>query len=269
MKAPAWGRRGVAAAACAMLACAAPARAQGGEPAWVLDRSAAAATLDVAAARPVVDAFSSAYARAGKPRVALFWNRELDDRLARGTRDVVRAEVDASRDGRSVTASVSRGTETDGEALRRTTLSERDLWLVEAEFVRVFLEAGTTVVDRAAIMRLAAARERGSADAQGVEMAALKGHADLFLEVLLTGDPSAPLGWGFRCNLKEVKSGRLVSTQYLTALPTLPAPGAASFRARDGGYERVAAPPPRVTVRDIGVTLALDAMRELTRRLAR
>lgn len=269
MKAPVRGRRAVAAAACVWLACAAAVRAQAGEPSWVLDRSAAAATLDAGVARPVVEAFSSAYVRAGKPRVALFWNRELNDRLSRGTREVLRAEVDASRDGRSLTASVSRGTETEGDTLRRTTLDERDLWLVEAEFVRVFLEAGTTVVDRAAIMRLAAARDRGSADAQQVEMAALKGHADLFLEVLLTGDPSAPLGWGFRCNLKDVKSGRLVSTQYLTALPSLPAPGAASFRARDGGYERVAAPPPRITVRDVGVTLALDAMRELTRRLAR
>jgi hypothetical protein len=251
--------------AAAAVVAAGAASAQTATTPWVLDRSSTAAMGDSRKAQEVVERFGSVYAKAGRPRIALFWNRDLSDRLANDQREALRVQGSTYGDGFSLAA--TRGTETDREPARRTSLTERDLWQVETEFTRRLLDAGVVLIDRATIMRLTAG-SGSTANAQAIEMAALVGKADLFLEVLLTADPSAPLGWGFRSNLKDVKSGRVVGSQYLAAMPELPPPAAASYRARPGGYERVEAEPAKVTVRAIGETLALDSMQELTRRLA-
>lgn len=251
-------------AAASALAAAAPADPP---PPWVLDRSTSAPLPDSERARDAVERFASSYAKAGRPRVALFWNREISDRLADRQRETLRVQGHAGRDSFSLSA--SQGTETVAAPGRSTTLSERDLWQVETEFSRKLLDAGVVLVDRATIMRLTAGGANAPAtDAQGVEIAALVGKADLVLEVLLAADAAAPLGWGFRSNLKEVKTGRVLGSQYLAAMPELPPAGTASYRARAGGYDRVEPEPAKVTVRAIGETLALDSMRELARRLA-
>lgn len=221
-------------------------------------------------AQAVVEDFERVYKQAGKPRVAMLWNRELTDRYANDRRDVARLGAQLSADGNRLSISSTQGTEVAGQALRQTTLSERDLWQLETEFTRRLLDAGVHVVDRATTMRLAARGPgAGGPDAQAVEMSALLGHADLFMEVLLTPDAGAPLGWGFRSNLKEIKTGRVLGSQYLSAMPELPPQAAPGWQVRPGGYERVTPPPPRVSVQAIGETLALDTMQELTRRLAR
>lgn len=233
---------------------------------WVLDRSSNTALPETERARDTVERFAGAYGKAGRPRIALFWNRELSDRLADTQRETLRVHGVGRPGAFSVTA--SQGAETVAAPQRSTTLSERDLWQVETEFNRKLLDAGVVLVDRATIMRLTAgAAGQPAANAQAIEMSALVGKADLFLEVLLAADASAPLGWGFRSNLKEVRSGRILGTQYLAAMPELPPAGAPSYRARNGGYDRVEAEPAKVTVRAIGETLALDSMRELMRRL--
>ena len=237
---------------------------------FVLERGAVANAPLTPRAQAVVDDFERAYTRAGKPRVALMWNRELTDRYANERREVARLGAQVSPDGNRLSISATQGSEVTTQAQRQTGLSERDLWQLETEFTRRLLDAGALVVDRATTMRLAArAPGGGGADAQAVEMSALVGHADLFLEVLLTADASAPLGWGFRSNLKEIKTGRVLGSQYLSAMPELAPPGKPTWQVRPGGYEQVAAPVARVTVQAIGDTLALDTMQELTRRLAR
>lgn len=241
--------------------------AEAAETPWVLDRNSNSALVASAATQGAVDRFAEAYAKANRPRIAIFWNRELSDRLGSAGREVLRMQGQAARDGSHFSLSASRGNETEREASRRTTLSERDTWLVETEFVQRLLDAGAVVLDRAAILRLTGANATGAENLQAVETAALVGKADLLLEILLTPDPNAPLGWGFRSNCKEVKTGRILGTQYLTAMPTLPPQAEAGYQVRNGRYERVAPEPVKVSLRSVGETLAVQAMTELSRRL--
>lgn len=263
-----------AAAALAAASAAAQVLVQGqaapGPQPFVVERGGMAALPASPRAQQTLDAFAAAYARAGRPRVALWWNRGLSDRVASETREVQRITAQANREGTWAGITASRGTEVARESERRSTLAERDLFQVETEFTRRLLDAGVQVVDRATIVRLAAGKDAQAPapqNTQALEMAALAGHADLFLEVLLSADPAAPLGWGFRTNLKAVKSGQVLGTAYLDAMPELPPAGRGTYVARAGGYDLVPAPPAKVTVQAIGDALALQTMQELTRRL--
>ncbi len=281
------GRAAVAFAAAprylSLLACAMALGAVGGpagaQPApaaepprhFVIERGGTAEVPPSPRAQQTLAAFAAAYVRAGQPRIALWWNRSLSDRVADDAREVARVTAQSSRDGTWASVSASRGTEVAREAARASSLSERDLFQVETEFTRRLLDAGVQVVDRAAIVRLAAGARADAAtpaNLQALEMAALTGHADLFLELLLTADATAPLGVGFRTNLKAVKTGLVLGTAYLHAMPELPPAGRGTYVARPGGYELVAAPAAKVSVQAIGDALALETMQELTRRLA-
>jgi hypothetical protein len=125
------------------------------------------------------------------------------------------------------------------------------------------------VIDRATMLRLTAARqaERADLDRQQLEIQALIGHADYFLEILLSPDDSTPLGVGFRTDLKAVRDGQVLGSAYLSAMPDLPPPGRGHYVARPGGYELVPPQPARITVRAIGDALAMQTMQELAHRL--
>jgi hypothetical protein len=242
----------------------------GGNPAaaWTLDRSSTAVLAASPGTAAAVAQFAASYTKAGKPRMVLFWNRELDDRVGAESREVTRINTHRSGDGNDYSLTASQGRESSSAPQRSNSLSERDLWLVETEFTQRMLDAGAALVDRAAIVRITAAGTSAPTSMPSIEMSALAGKADLLLEVLLTRDPSAPLGWGFRCNLKEVRSGRVLGSQYLSAMPELPPRGEPGFRAGPKGYERVEAEPVKLPIRAVGETLAAQAMSELARRLA-
>jgi len=238
-------------------------------PAFVIERGGLADLPASPAAQQTLQRFAQAYARAGRPRVALWWNRVLSDRHADESREVARVTAEVSADRRRASVEVFEGRETRDPAQRSTRLAERDLFQVETEFTRGLLDAGVRLIDRATILRLAAAHKQKPADLdrQQLEMQALLGHAEVFLEVLLSPDDSAPLGIGFRTDLKTVQGGQLLGSAYLTAMPELPPRGRGEYVARPGGYELVPAPPPRITVQAIGHTLALQTMQEMARRL--
>lgn len=223
------------------------------------------------AAQQTVRDFSRAYAQAGRPRIALWWNRQLSDRHSEHSREVARVQAELSADGRRASLSSSRGPEGQGDALRPRLLSERDLFQVETEFTRRLLDAGVRLIDRATILRLTAGQagsaQAGALDAQRLEMQALRGHADHFLEVLLSADSTAPLGVGFRIDLKAVADGQVLGTAYLSGLPELPATGPGRYEAQPGGYVLVPAPPPAVSVQAVGDALALQTLQELGGRL--
>jgi hypothetical protein len=232
----------------------------------------------------VLKRFAAAYGSAGRPRIALYWNRDLSDRTGLENRSANNLNVKVTRDyeGTETAAGASAGatqrqsrndslavvatqSRSGGlDAARRTTLSERDLWQVETEFVARLLDAGVVVLDRAAILRTTARKADGEPNMQAIETDALLGKADLLLEILMTRDSDAPLGWGFRSNLKDVKSGRLLGTSYLVAMPR-GKQAEPVYRARPGGFDLIA---PQVTVKAIGDTLAVDSMRDLATRFA-
>lgn len=250
--------------------------------AWVAPATASELTIERGGAgpathglqaSPILRDFSQAYTRAGRPRIALWWNRQLSDRHSDQGRDVTRLDAEISADGRRASLARSSGREAQGDAVRSSGLSERDRFQIETEFTRRLLDAGVRVVDRATIIRLAAAGQGGGApaaavDLQQLEMRALAGHADLFLEVLLSTDPQAPSGMGFRVDLKKISDGQVLGTAYLHGTPELPPPPPPRYEARPGGYVLVQPSPPKVTVQAVGDALALQTLQALQPRLA-
>ena len=241
--------------------------------------------------KEIIDEFQAAYRAAGTPRIALFWNVVLTDQVAEGTTSSSRmrgqttetvsrleqetaGEAGNSRlvDGdsrRNVDLTVNRTSRATDSAKRGTPFAERDAWLLEGAFTKALMEGGAELIDRNLMMRVTAGQlEAGKdRDQRTVEAKALMGKADVLLEVLLTQDVDSPLGWGFRCTLRDISTGRLKGSFYTKAIPELPKP-AAQYQATSKGFERVEARPV-VTVDHVGRRLALDAMGELPAMLSR
>ena len=268
----------------------------GGQAALAQFRAGQPPVLEPAAAPAPADRteeirkqFRSAYQAAGAPRIALFWNVALTDQVAeakvqtsriRGedTRTVnqldetTNGEAGSARlvDGenrRSIDLTVNRSSRSTDSAKRATPFAERDAWLLESAFTKALMEGGADLIDRSLIMRITAAQADGKdRDARTIESKALLGKADLLLDVLMTRDTDSPLGWGFRCTLREIATGRLKGSFYSKALPLVPH-ASPQYRATNTGFQRVDSRPV-VSVELVGTQLALDTMEELPKYLA-
>jgi len=150
----------------------------------------------------------------------------------------------------------------------RPSPAEGWMWAFEEGLLQPFLQAGAQMVDRATIVRLTASdssRDRGTHDPASVkdtEMKALKGYADLFVEVLIVRSPSSLYGYDFRAVAKEVKTGMIVAN--VTSLRWEPDRHTTErVVATSGGYEvqrDVQIPP----VDDVSRELAYDLMNALS-----
>lgn len=249
----------------------------------VLEQPAPAPVPD--RSKEIVGAFQSAYRAAGAPRIALFWNVVLTDQVAEGTVSSSRirgdktatvsrleqstaGEAGTSRlvdgdDRRTMDVTVNRTSRTTDSSKRGMPFAERDGWLLETAFTRSLIEGGAELIDRNLMLRITAAalESEKDRDVRTIESKALVGKADVLLEVLMTRDTDSPLGWGFRCTLREISSGRLRGSFYSKAIPELPKP-AVQFQATSTGFQRVETRPV-VTVDVVGHQLALDAMDQL------
>lgn len=227
--------------------------------------------------------FQQQYEAAGRPRIALFWNVELIDSIEDRTVRLDRVQGGASSRSSGSTQSTSglvgqgsmresssetqvnvvrsQSTERLSDNPRRShSLAERDMWQAETGFTSVMRSTGVRLVDRNTIIRTAAARDGTAGSVRTIEMKALLGKADLLMEILLTPDPKAPLGWGFRVDLKHIDSGEIRMSMYAEAMPTDLPPARVSYRAApQGGYERVVETP-RIGVDEIGRALGEQVM---------
>jgi len=174
-------------------------------------------------------AFASSYQRSGRPRLALYWNRQLTDTLDEWygtTRIVVSNQHDAQMSGNvnspalsgSADLNVSGSSQTTIEAQRRVRdpnssrlqPSEAWEWQFQDGFLAPFLAAGAIVVDRATIVRIAGAEAKGST-APTIEAKALQGLADFLMEILVSPQSQSTLGYELRARVIEVKTGRIVA----------------------------------------------------------
>jgi hypothetical protein len=166
--------------------------------------------------------FRTDYRAKNKPRLAIFLNRNLSDEI--------REWKTESRDITSGTGSRGEwlGESSAGETAHYTqqhvelekagsNVSKGGIWAFEDGFLQPFLETGSTVLDRATIMRLTAL-SHGQGDAYNpitvkrVEMEALKGNADIFIEVLILQSSGAPWGYEFKAVAKMVQTGQIVAS---------------------------------------------------------
>lgn len=203
-------------------------------------------------------AFSSAYARAGRPAIAVLWNREFTDTLEQTTAQ--QTTIDNVRAG-GVRAEAVRlpgygAMQAEGAAMSSTTITsgqvksqdgqrsgpvERVNLQMRASFMQTLASNGVKIVDRNVTMRTTAAKSKGAHDTQQVETEALSRHAKLLMEVLNTPDAAAPTGWATYVSIKRLSDGIVLAEGYLTGESTAPK-AAPKFEADPrGGFREVAA----------------------------
>lgn len=227
------------------------------------------------------EAFRHAYERAGRPRIAVFWNRDLDDRLTTGYDRVLEATQSSSHVATVAASPYGDAAIAGGQASAVTTLrageratdargprallAERTDWPVVAGFNTTLQSVGVRLVDRALAMRaLAAAADAAERrDVQTVELKALQDKAELMVEVLQTPDAGAPLGVMFRIDVISVTSGEILASIATDGQPEAAAPG--RFVAGADGFVREA--PREPSAAEIGQVLAQATMAALAGRL--
>lgn len=241
---------------CAALAMAAPAVAQDG---GTMRRGVPPVLTPPAPAEPVdplvIGSFAAGYAAQGRPRIVVFWNRVYDDRVATAWTDVaVEYEGRFDRpDGRDTVTLRGAGAHADATPAR-PGLDERSGWQFEAAFSRAFAEAGAHFVDRALIMRSAASgTDADRPNIQAIETSALAAHADLLMEVLLTPDETAPVGFSFRVTVKRVADGAVLANLVTSAIP----PVEGGYVATNRGFKKL---PAAVGIDQAARQLAIETM---------
>jgi len=173
--------------------------------------------------------YNRLYTAQGKPRIAIFLNRELSDEVRQwatqhklttaGSGELVAGGADF------VTAQAGgvggKGNQTIYEQEyvdenRQTILTKSNLWEIEQGFTQPFLDAGTSLVDRATIMRLSAASQKNADNSDVlvspklIEIRSLEKYADIFIELLVMEDPGLPIGFYMKASAKEVKTGKIL-----------------------------------------------------------
>jgi hypothetical protein len=220
-------------------------------------------------------AFRTAYAQAGRPRLAMFWNRELTARLsqwaARGRLLIAR---EARVDSTEVTGEADSATSLSWQRNQGQGRSGRSMGaLADAEFEAGFtapmLDAGARLVDRATIMRVRESDTRGDAghdrasDAQIVETEALKGFADYVAEITMLPDAEAPGDRAFRVRVKRIPDGLIAASLVARGTQTAEA-GRSRWVATSNGYEKVD-DARLVSAENLGRAVALATMQALSR----
>lgn len=162
--------------------------------------------------------FASAYAKNGKPKLALFWNRQLSDTLNEwysDTRVVTRQEGASTMSGDITLNQTENGQQTTAIERRvvdprRPQTSESFEWEFQDGFLAPFLEAGAVVVDRAAIVRLTGV-DMNTTNERSVETRALQGKADYLMEVLVGANAKSSTGYELRARILDVKTGAIIA----------------------------------------------------------
>ncbi len=170
-----------------------------------------------------VGRFRSAYAKAKRPRVAIYWNRQLSDTLSEwygNERLVIKGQGSATISG-DKNLNISGNSEQSLEHQRRASAGERGqpsetwMWEFEDGFIKPFMDSNVILVDRATIVRIAGAKAATggpSGNEQAIEMHALQGLADIFIEVLVSPSTSSRVGYELRATIKDVQNGRVLGS---------------------------------------------------------
>lgn len=230
--------------------------------------------------------FAAAYARAGRPTLAVLWNREFTDMLQQGSAsqlsvDTVRASAGSAEAVRVPGYSAA---EVRGAAIGNTTVTVQDTKTTQAQrrgpvervdlqmrasFMQTLTSAGVRLVDRNLVMRTTAARRKGGdLDAQQIETEALSQHAKLLMEVLNTRDNNSPTGWATYVSIKRLADGVVLAEGYMDGKPPEGTPKPAPRFEADprGGFREVVQP---VKVGDVGRLVGEQTLSRLGDALAR
>jgi hypothetical protein len=212
--------------------------------------------------------FSAAYAKAGRPTIAVLWNREFTDMLQQGSASQVSVDSAAEVRGAAIgnTTVTMQDTKTT-QAQRRGPVERVDLQM-RASFMQTITSAGVKLVDRNVVMRTTAAKQKGDLDSQQIETEALSKHARLLMEVLNTRDATSPTGWATYVSIKRLADGVVLAEGYMDGKPAEGTPKPAPKFEADprGGFREVVQP---VKVGDVGRLVGEQTLARLGEALAR
>lgn len=234
----------------------------------------------------ILDEFKSAYRAIGRARLVIYLNRQLSDDVREWNvvLGITRAGSEATARTTPEGAAELTERESSGEMQLHTgpapdgsRPSPRETWMWEFEhgFMKPFLETRCKLIDRATILRLTASdavrpgAEYASPATKRIEIEALRGHADVFIELLVTRSAGSPHGYEFRATAKEVAKG-----QILADVTSLGRENRRTVRVTDHGYEMVPdrsrPPATEVLVTDHGYEVVdnLPTVAEASRELA-
>ncbi|MCY4440424.1 MAG: hypothetical protein OXE53_09490 [Deltaproteobacteria bacterium] len=228
----------------------------------------------------VREAFRRFYQQAGSPRLAVFWNRRLDDRLREMEAEsrVVFARTTAGRkdDGGTLSASTSEeklsvSLEARRDSAPTSPLSEASGLRFQSGFLRPFLEQGARMIDRNMILRLTgtsralADSSRPVRDRQLIEVLALKDHADFLIQIMPAPSDESGSGAVFHVSIIEIKSGRILGSFVQDATLAVERTSRTWKAVRGGFVEVEETETPRVDLDRMGRMLASRAMAVLSR----
>lgn len=180
--------------------------------------------------------FLLSYGKAGKPRLAIFWNQKFDGQLSQWQALIRNSKTgegagsakekfepsggkdgykrDSTGGGRIISAEYW---ETPIEEKIRVGLPEGAEHEFEAGFVQPFLNRSVQMIDRATVMRLAQRDNTQKAgtevvsDFKKLEVDALVDYADYLIEILLDKEPDADRGVRFFVSVKDTHTGRILA----------------------------------------------------------
>lgn len=224
--------------------------------------------------------FRQAYEKRDKPRMAVYADRALSEEL-REWHSVARFVVhgNVKSEGKSLIPTLPTGQvegavggtlQTQNPLTEMRNAPEAILWEFEEGFMEPLLEAGANLVDRNTILRLQAAdhptaeKLPNDMPVKKVEIQALKGHADLFMELLITRSPASPYGYEFKAAAKEVGTGRILATVTSLKWPEKTVK-TRKWQARPEGDYQLVEEEQLPPLRDLARRLSADMMSALTR----
>jgi len=212
----------------------------------------------------IIGPFADAYRGAGQPTVVLFWNVEFDDET-----ESTRESVDVTRESRTPDLG-ERVVHTQSDRVlnpakrSNAPLTPRVAAELESAF-RTELRLGKMhILDRDKAVRFTQAeRDRAGVDPKLIETDAVRGKADILLEVLLVRDWTSELSIGFQVALTDVKTGEELETFYTLAQPVLrTAPG--RYVGTEHGFVWEQPTGVAATPVQVGTELADELMQSLT-----
>ncbi|MGR9051773.1 MAG: hypothetical protein ACU84J_03925 [Gammaproteobacteria bacterium] len=161
--------------------------------------------------------FAKAYKKAKRPKIALLLHRQLSSDILDYDSHTRVAVAGKDKNG-PVNLVVARQNDSFVDSGARYRTDADWGWRFENRIMDDMLAAGVDLVDRATIMRLVSARVDDAKDSTGmlsvkkIEMDALKGYADLFVEILAlpSQDPRRP--YEYRAVVKRVKDGTIIAS---------------------------------------------------------
>jgi hypothetical protein len=222
----------------------------------------------------VVASFRERYRQASTPSIALFWNRELSDAIARRmvnktTTEAAKFESESAggdaagnrSERQENSSSATTNTQETVEDGPKETLDPRSDSVLKSAFVSTLRAADARLVDRTVMVRSNAMQQAQGADSQLNEMQSLKNDAQLLMQIVFVKDARSSLGYGFKVSVTDVRNDLLITEFYTTAVPAPHGPSGYVASNGDRGFQRASQPAP--TVNDIGRALAIEIMGQL------